>query len=451
MRKTLAGCENITLPIMPATAQALHQQLASDHSNNQVLQRILMRDPAATIALYRRIEKSRPGASDIITGPAHALSMLGFQAFTDLLNDLPQSTGPTENNLLQAGFAYSQAAHAGWFARQLGAAIALGNLEEIAVAALLQNPAILALWQVDSESAARATNAVRDGVSFENAFSAELGEPLAQANRRLAQAWHFPSLASEVMGNWDPLKKRPQLVAFANMLAQTTFAAWNQESLDLQTEMLHEFLGMPHDIVQARWRQSAAEAAREFNIPGYPLPAFDLVRLPGGEEEVEIPPLPKRQATDGKAQPKGLQQLIAELMRQAQKETGSKRAVFGMLNTDRSELQARLALGGNKQDPMRCFKVGMTGRNLFSVLMQKQQSVWLNTGNRAKYTPLLKPLPLDAASTGGFFAMSVFAQDKPLGLLYVDGGRLDAEGYKRFRRLCADFGHTLASHTQAAA
>ena len=80
---------------------------------------------------------------------------------------------------------------------------------EIRTAALLQNPAVLALWEAEPKSALRASRAVRDGVAVDAAFGAELGEPREDANRRLAGAWALPGLARPAMGDWDDFNPRP--------------------------------------------------------------------------------------------------------------------------------------------------------------------------------------------------------------------------------------------------
>jgi hypothetical protein len=437
---------------MPATAQALRAELTSHTSNNQDLQAILLRDPAATIALYRRLDIIRPGAAEGIGDPAHAIAMIGLQAFEELIDQLPEAGEKHRlSPLLHQGFAYSQAAHTAFFAQALGERLKMDNTKEIAVAGLLQNPAILALWHQDRDSAARATNAMRDGVPFDLAFSAEMGEPLKQANSRLARAWHLPRMAQEAAGNWDPFNRRLQAVAVADMLAQTGMAAWQVDSKALNCEILEEMLGQPNDAVCAWWHRAAATAAQQLAGMNYPLAAFELLTIPGGETDVDIPPLPARiPKTSKNPARQGLQESLAALMRRAQKETGIKRAIFGMLNQDRTEVKARLALGGNREDPMRRFAVPLKNRTLFSSLLSKQQSIWIHAGNRAKYTPLLKGLPLDGGSTRGFYAMSIFAQEKPLGLLYVDGGELNENGYRHFRKICHEFSQLLGSPSKAA-
>jgi len=455
MKRALAEPATLTLPIMPATARALGRLLGHSHSNNQQLQQVLLHDPAATIALFRLIENIRPGAGANITDPAHALSLIGHGRFAQMLADLPVCDGARLDSPNSPRPGYSQAAHAACYARAIGERTATGGLDEIATAALLQNPAVLALWHRDAESATRANNAVRDGVPFDQAFSAELGEPLSRANQRLASAWHFPRLASDCMGNWDPLNRRAQSVMLGDVLAQASSAGWEEQSTLLNAEILEDILGIDSDAALAWWRQTAAAAARQLHALGYPTAAYQLVMLPGGEEPVEVPELGKKTATSpptppAAAAPTDLQGAIAAVMRRMLGEAGVQRLVFAILNPDRTELRARLALGGDKQARIRRFRLATRQRNLFSLLLGKQQSIWINPDNRSKYAPYLKGLPLDQGAAGGFYAMSIFVRDKPVGLLYADGASLSQGGYRRFRQLCHETSQVLDGRRAAA-
>lgn len=496
MRKALEGMENAVMPIMQSTARDLHDRLSQVSTNNLELQRILMRDPAATIALYRRLEKSRPGTAIDIAAPAHALSLVGYDAFTEMLDTLPQIEPPApEKRQTSVVGAYSQAAHAAWYARDLCSAVSIGGAEETALAALLQNPALIALWHKDPTSATRATNVVLDGVPFDMAFSAELGEPLSIANQRLAAAWHFPKLARDVMGDWDPFSRQAQVVRLADLMSQVSEAGWPRADTELQAEILEEFLGISHQAAQNWWRQSACEAARNLNDTGYPLPAFQLALISTEEEpepdpepepkpEQQAPPNkgpepqqvaptqdlppetaeqspPDREAIDqqpdqpvvkqatGQTPPTDLHGILSDIMRRMQLEAGTTRVVFAMLNRERTELRTRLALGCDRQAPIRVMRLDPRQRHLFGLLVGKQQSIWINPDNRLKYAPYLKQIPQDQASGAGFFAMSLFVRSKPLGLLYGDGGQLSKPGYQRFRQLCSEVVQLLEGNSGA--
>lgn len=450
MRKVLAGYESTTLPIMPATAAALRRQLGGRSTDNHHLEQTLLLDPAATIALYRLVGRRFPNAADNIAGPAHAISMIGHEAFTKLVNDLPLVADKKVARILSPAFAYCQAAHAGWYAKCLSAEIQLGKPDAVQVAALLQNPAILGLWQRDFEAAARASNAMRDGVPQDVAFTAELGEPLHQANQRLAEAWHFPQLTIECMGDWDPFNRQPQTVMLADMLAQTSSGGWRTEEVTLQSEILEDFLNRQADDATSWWHQAAAESARAMQGLGYPLPAAELVQIPG-EEEIEVPDFSsRRRHKEAAPSSPTLNELVAHQMKRIRNEAGVQRVVFAMLNKDRSLLQARMALGGNKDAAIRQFKLGMNKKHLFSLMLNKSQSLWLRADNKKKYQPYLSAIPLDDIATAGFFAISLFIRGKPLGLLYADGGSLDETAYRRFRKLSQEISQTLEGRPRAA-
>lgn len=434
MRKALAGAEKNVLPIMPETAAALRKLLAQPNVTNNDLQAVLLSDPAASIALYNRIEQLRPGASESITDPAHAISMMGISAFKQLFEGLDVAQITQVTPLLSLAYGYGHAAHAAWLAKAMAEQVHSKSGNEIAAAALLQQPAMLALWHKDPESAARASNAVRDGVPFDVAFRAELCEPLSEANQRLAKAWGFPRLARESLGDWDPFNKQPQTVMLADLLTQVSNHGWLEEETALQIELLSKFNNSDTDTAAAWWRSELANAGRALHRFGYPPPVYELALLPG-ELEVEIPPLPSQQKTKPAAPP-SLQQILGDLMRKMKANAHIERVAFIMLNKDRTELRTRMTLGGEKTDALHQLKISAKQRHLLALLMTKQQSIWLSPDNRSKYQPYLTGLPSDIADQESFYAMSLFVNGRPVGLLYADGGTATEPDYLRFRRIC---------------
>ncbi|MCP5318975.1 MAG: HDOD domain-containing protein, partial [Chromatiaceae bacterium] len=221
---------------MRETAQELRRLLGLHSTRNQELQRVLLSDPAAAIAVFRRLEQARPGACEQVTDAAHAVSLIGLDPFRHLLDALPEiDPGRRDQAGGNPAGAYSEAAHAAFYAGALSDHKGLVSNQEIPTAALLQNPAVLALWTADPEAALRAHNAVRDGVSAEIAFGAELGEPLEEANRRLATAWAFPQLAQQAMRDREFGSARPRMVRIADNLARTTSAGWQREDTHAAT------------------------------------------------------------------------------------------------------------------------------------------------------------------------------------------------------------------------
>ena len=444
-----------TLPVMQVTARELRRLMGQRWTRNQQLQGALLNDPGAAIAVFRELERARPGASEQVTDAAHAVSLIGLESFRRLLDGLPEIR-PSEETRRRGTrgceTAYSQAAHAALYAGALSERRGTGQNQEVPTAALLQNPAILALWDIEPESALRAANAVRDGVPTNVAFGAELGEPLEDANRRLAAAWAFPRLARQAMGDWDDFNPRPQIVRLADGLAQTTAASWQNEDTETFTALLSEFLHLSQGEATAWLHRQATDAARSLSRFGYPVPGFELLFIPGEDEEWDtgndhkipvfgasrsVPPEPPP-ATD-------LHSTMVDVMRRIRDHTGSDRVIFAVLNQDRSRLRTRLALGGNPQDELRKLNLAVAQKNLFTLLMGKPQSLWLNPGNAKNYQGYL-PDPLrQMLGSQGAYMMSLFVRDKPLGLLYGDGASLSEKGYHRFRDLCLEASAVLAT------
>lgn len=439
-----------TLPIMKETARELRRLLELPSTRSPQLRQVLLSDPAAAIAVFRELNHARPGSGEQVSDPGHAVSLVGQDPFRRLLDSLPEID--SSRSVQGAEMAYSQAAHAAFYADALASHNGVNGNGEVPTAALLQNPAVLALWATEPESALRASNAVRDGVPANIAFSAELGEPLVEANRRLARSWSFPRLAKQAIGDWDDFNPKPLMVKLADGLAQSTAASWQHEDKEALTELLSDFLDIDTDQATSWLHRQATDAARSLNRFEYPLPGFELMLLPGEMEEEEeddgIPAFgasPPQQPETPASPANDLHSTMAGVMRRIREQTGSARVVFAMLSQDRSRLRTRLALGGKAEDGLRSLDLDLGQKNLFTALMGKPQSVWLNRDNARTYQDYL-PIPLRRMlGPQGAYMMSLFVKDRPLGLLYGDGPGLSEQGYQQFRELCTEACEALGS------
>ena len=448
-----------TLPIMHQTGRELRRLLGQRSTLNRRLGDVLHSDPGAAIAVFRALGRIRPNASGLVTDAGHAVSLVGLDPFRRLLDSLPEVEPGRVPNVMTGGptTAYSQAAHAAVYADALADHRGMGGNREITTAALLQNPAVPALWATEPEAALRATNAVRDGVPPDVAFTAELGESLQDANRRLAKAWAFPHLARQSMGDWDGFNPRPQMVMLAQGLAQNTTAGWRSETTATLAVRLADFLDLGHDQASAWLHRQTVDAARALHHLDYPLPGFELLYLPGGNDDAgdrdDIPVMGGPRPHAALPQPGATADLhttIADIMRRMRDEAGAARVIFAMLSSDRRRLHTRLALGGRADDGLRRLDLELSGNNLFSALGAKPQSVWLIGRNAARFRDHL-PDPLrQVLDCRDAFMMSLFVRGRPLGLLYGDGAALDEPGYRRFRELCNEATTVLAGNRSTA-
>lgn len=436
---------------MPETAAELHRLLDLDVTRNPSLQDVLIHDPAATVALFRRLEQARPGAFEQVSEIAHAVSMIGMEPVRRMLNALPELP-PIEHSpgdRAPTGLAYSQAAHAAIYAAAIADRAGMPASQALPTAALLQNPAMIALWSADPEAAQRASCALRDGVSADIAFGAEIGVSLGEANRHLAEAWALPRLARQAMAAETPSRSL-QVVRIADKLAESTAAGWANCNETQAVGDLAAFLRIEPDQATGWLHRLAADAARTLDRFDYPLPGFELMLLPAqtdDEDEEDMPEMRFFRSKQGESAPSriNLNDMMAGLMKQIRDETGAERVVFAMLSPDRIHLRTRLALGGDANDGIRRLNLPMARTNLFVALMSKSQSVWINTRNRAKYRNYLPGELSQHLDGDGGYVMSIFIDDQPLGLVYADRGKLSEAGYQRFRGLCMQLGRALAA------
>jgi len=435
------------LPIMSFTARRVRVLTHSQKSTHADIESVVLNDPGATLAIYRALERRRPGASDEASGPAHAISMVGMDAFRSIFRNVPVIDGrKVMEHILSPGFAYGQAAHAGWYARRIAETLGFGQAIEMQVAALLQHPSVLTLWHQDFESAARASNATRDGVTFETAFRAELGLPVDAADQVYIEAWKLPQLAREAAGEDPEMSRQARCVAVATRMARVAYAGWPDEAVAATIAELAELLPERVRDPGNWWKCETVAAAHNLQFWDYPLPARELAL----ESDVVVelrPASPQAHAESGH----GLQQLLGGALKRLAHSAGTRRVIFAKLSRDRSRLRTRLALGGTPDDALRQLDLSMSEKHLFSLLLTRAQAVHVAPDNHQRYAPYLESVPLDKQALAGFYATSLFVDGRPVGILYADGGHPDDQGYSAFRQAAAGVTQLLESHCQKAA
>lgn len=128
---------------------------------------------------------------------------------------------------------------------------------------------------------------------------------------------------------------------------------------------------------------------------------------------------------------------------------GLNRVVFFMLTPNREKLASRYMVGSDNDPMFSRFEILLDTPHLFTRLMEKQVSLWMNDDNRAKFWPLMPDATKALIKTNSFFAMSIYVHDKPMGLFYADRRSLDCnldeQAYKQFRQMCNFAGKGLAN------
>lgn len=473
-------------PILPVSRERLLSILRGGQAMNDRLQAAMMMDPGMALALFQALHRRSPRACASITDLSHAVSLLGHRVLQDLL-EAPET--PTDSASDQARRAlhlhYAAAAQAAALGQALGRQRGRAA-EEIASGALLQRPALLALAVMDPESSLRAYRAHQDGVSLGAAYGAELGCSPAVADWALFERWGLPSIAQPT----DPQREHPgargALTGAADALARELIAGWRTAEAATVRELLGRILGVPADEVSVWAHREAVTSGRQLADFGYPvaaywLPMFDSEQPLEARDEQRLEAILTRQAraaaaqqshtaapaaetpaaehpphhpvsgpaaTPAPARPPTLSQKIGLVLQKLRSECRLRRVLFATLGRDGQWLRVHLTLGVARRDPLLDVRVDVRQRHLFSQLLAKPQGLWLNADNHARFWPLVPAALHDHLDPQGFFAVSVFRDDRPLGIFYgdgaADGGRLTAAQYQQYRQLCQTASRLLA-------
>jgi hypothetical protein len=331
------------------------------------------------------------------------------------------------------------------------------NVEEIYIAALLQELAEMALWVV-APDVVRELPTLRRQQGYDAAGVTAPGFSLDELTLELARALNLPPLIASAQIAADcEAHPRARLVSLARRIARNAEWGWHHETLQKDIEDLAQTLHLDMDETIARVHKTAAEAARIRNVPGISPAAMWLPMLPGPwpEEGLEsdqehsenvAPAIPDpfhdamdRIAAhlDGTLSLHELMQLVLKGMREG---IGLKRVVFALMTRDKKHLVAKYVIGAEENAPLKTFKFDLGVTHLFGKMTSKQQAFWLNDEIRPKAQALLTEELHRTTGADHFFAMTIAVRGNVIGLFYADRGEgshaLDGDSYGKFKELC---------------
>jgi len=373
--------------------------------------------------------------------------------------------------------------------------------DEILLATLLHDVAEMALWVAAPEQMHQFRKLMlKDGLPTDEAQYIAFGESLEHFSREIAARWHLPGLVNDALRPENASQPRVRCVMLAVQLARSTERGWYWEKTGRVLPQIADYLGASLDETISHVHKNAVRAAREAPFYSARHAAALLPVLPGGEAlviEDEFPeaeaeigaikesvtseivtpvkPDPEKQASlpgshqerhpvrsESVAQVcllpqadlftrtlrelhKGMGKMeLSELMRKTvhgmHDGIGLNRVVFCVLDQKREKLVSRYMLGSDNDPVFSRFEILLDKPHLFTRLMEKQVSLWINDDNRKKFWPLVPDEVRTLIKTNSFFVMSIHVHEKPVGLFYADRRsldcKLDGHAYKQFRQIC---------------
>jgi len=452
------------LPVLRRTAKEIERLAAKgEKASVAEIANVLLLDPLATLRLLQVANSLRRGRfGSEITTIEHAVMMLGLPPFFARFRNLPvveDQFGGQPQALHRLLSLLSRSHHAAVQAGDWAVWHKDMKAEEIYIAALLQGWMEPLLWLRAPEAAAECERRARNGaIPLEAAQAEVLGVAPHELQSALAQAWHLPELLLDLMGAVDPdIRTRAFGVNLAVSVARHSDQDWYGAELATDFESASAFLHLPVDAVSSMVHRSAVAAARRWEwygvapaaarlpmLPGRLLPAA-VEQQPAGVDVCLMPQHDKLEGCMGEIAAHldatlDLHDMMGLVLKGMHDGIGLNRVVFALLTTDRSKVRAKYVVGAEAGSMLRNFEFDMNMPHLFARLMEKMQGIWLNSGNRARFRPLIPAEIRALTGDGEFFAMSVFVHDKAVGLFYADRGHgscaLDERSYQEFKQLC---------------
>jgi len=508
--------EKVSLPAMAHTGAAVIKRLADENLSQAQLAEQLWLDPVLLVHTLRmaNAQRSRHFGQDILD-LAQAIGMLGILPVQRKIRATPvlgEASRSTVDRLYLSSIMRSL--HAATQARQMANYLKHPSPDDLFVAALLFGMPMWCLWRHASNEMRWVEKLIiEERVPRIRAEQAVLGCRSDQIAMGLGKRWGLPKLVLDafdskslpslaVMARAErsatharqlPEKEKTQLkqpasiVSLANWIAYETDIDWYSQHTYRCSHVLATLLNLPSEDAWQRLVRTALHASAIYQIPGVASPGAKLAQLPvrrSPKRTVKLGQLHdlqdiKRsletpQATAGQAAPsrrsdgklltgflsriqtgerfKSPQELLRMTVQALQGGLGLRRAAAMLLNANRTQLQT-LDVMPTTETGLARLVLPLVPTNLFTHLMAKPASLWVNPRENAKYLAMLPAELVQLLDGEEFFAMSLFMGDKPFALIFADAESGQAElsegEYRLFKNLCSHAGKGLQSFQAA--
>ena len=462
------------LPALSHSRAAYMESGGIDTISVTQLSNIVLTDPGLIVTLLREacaVPRKRM-MSEINTIDS-AILMLGIGNTARIIENAPsveeRVAKPVQEEYLRVlSRAYHSACQAYAFARSR---VELAP-EEIFLAAMLQEVGTLALWAHSPKTMLKLRKLAGPGFFCnEQAQHQVLGLELRALSSSLVEHWGLSSFIQSSLDPQTQKNNRIQSVGLGRRVGQAADMGWDTPETGQLLEELATFLHMDVNEAYGQIRSNAEQAAEETpfidiqpaaqRLPSVdafeehrakaaqpaPQPSQTTPATPAASRRKTAPPPAAKigHLTDIRHQldlmlkrgDYNIPELMALVTRGLHEGLNLSRAFFAAANRARTTLNCHYSIGDNNGQ-LEKLSIPITTPNLFLVLLQKPQALWVREHNRAKVWHLVPPDFATLIGVNSFFVMTILARGKPVGMIYADrydkNFDLDQQSYDLFRQ-----------------
>ncbi len=441
----------------------------------EYLSDVIHRDPGVTCGVFTRANSVQHQHFGMpVTTIEHAAMMLGLDRMKSIPEKLPVIDPAIAKDDKKGLLAvYSRSYHAAIQASAWARLRADMVPWEVFSAALLHDLGEMVIWAFQPDKAEEIED-LTHGTGHQSRETAQLhvlGFTCHALSVELAQLWKLPLLVHDVLNHENADKPRIKSILLANRIARAAEQDWYSEKMVSYIEEIAELLHLSYSEMVDVVHQTALVAANAYQIFGITPAAAYLVTTPppcvniksGGSipgkktvavesatsaehQEIHIEPQPQvleqtiRWFSEKHDKPLTLPAIMKQAVQGMHKGIGLYRVVFAACTPDQTGLRARVVCSTEKSAEFSHFYMELQPPHLFTRLMEKPTSIWVNDENRDKFGKLLPSEILKVLDADSFFASSIFLKDRPIGMFYCDCHQdsdcLDEVRYKEFQHVC---------------
>ncbi len=474
LQQFISKADSTMLPVLPHTLQSLKTALEKPSFNYHQLDTILQYDPACMINLlaYANREINKEFDREI-SQVEHAAMFLGMERLEQFIAKI-SSLYNIANKKIADKLARLQhrGVHAAFQAYNFAHLINDSTPNEVYTSTLLTPLSELVCWFLEPIKAQQVELLVyQKGSDYKQAQEKIFGFSYHDLAEALTHQWHIPHLflQRQEMDALDDSSKSLKCMYLAEKCSILAESGWYYEAMYEQIALCSEQLHYSEERITQEVHKTAidmAHSAQEF----YPIQDTSsyLALLPGKVPYTQVIAIEEKKSIPKKAAKKAPQrtktpsiQLIPStndfpslirLTVEALFETNIfSRVAFIMLSKDKKTLQVRSLkehkLANAHSKVFITTLLSMQPANLFSKLLVKPQTVFINTLNYQKFSPIISADMKKMLDTQEFAAKSVHVNGKPIGLFYIDKHpledgiehTLETTDFNHFKHICALF------------
>ncbi|RKZ95316.1 MAG: hypothetical protein DRQ43_05605 [Gammaproteobacteria bacterium] len=470
------------LPVLPHTLQVLKEAFEKPSFNYHHLNKILQYDPACMINLlaYANQEINKDFDKQI-SQVDHAAMLLGMERLEKFIGNITSLYSVSNKKVAdKLSRLQHRGVHTAFQAQNFAQLIKDSSVSEIYTSSLVTPISELICWHLEPVKAQKVELLVfKEKLDYKQAQNDIFGFSYHELADALTHHWQIPSLflKRQEMNELDDASRPVQCIYLAEKCSIIAEHGWYYDDMYQFIKLCADTFHYSEERTAQMLHRTAVNMAHKAN-EFYPVqttishlallagkvPYIQVIKVDEKKKnavaENKPQSIPEKSAARIKQNKIASIELITSavdfpdlirLTMDALFETKVfNRISFIMLSKDKKYLQSR-TLRGHKSKHLSDTLLSMQPANLFSKLLVKPQSVFINPLNYQKFAPLINETMHKMLGVEEFIAKSIHVKGKPIGLFYMDKHplednvfhKMDIEDYNQMKIICTLFDKQL--------